>query len=45
MGKGAKKQEQSNEWRDGTVEERLEYALVKVGSVVSPLLSEFEVAT
>lgn len=30
LGKGAKKQEASDEWRSGSAEERLEYALVKV---------------
>ena len=30
MGKGAKKQIVTDEWRGGNVEERLEYALVKV---------------
>ena len=30
MGKGAKKQVVTDEWRHGNVEERLEYALVKV---------------
>ena len=30
MGKGAKKQVTTDEWRNGNVEERLEYGLVKV---------------
>lgn len=30
LGKGAKKQEVSDEWRSGCAEEKLEYALVKV---------------
>ena len=30
LGKGAKKQVVTDEWRNGNVEERLEYALVKV---------------
>ena len=30
LGKGAKKQVVTDEWRHGNVEERLEYALVKV---------------
>ena len=32
LGKGAKKQVVTDEWRHGNVEERLEYALVKVTS-------------
>ena len=30
LGKGAKKQVVTDEWRNGNIEERLEYALVKV---------------
>ena len=34
LGKGAKKQEASDEWRSGSAEERLEYALVKVPRLI-----------
>ena len=30
LGKGAKKQVMTDEWRSGSAEERLEYSLVKV---------------
>lgn len=33
LGKGAKKQVVTDEWRHGNVEERLEYALVKVTKI------------
>ena len=38
MGKGAKKQVATDEWRNGNVEERLEYALVKVKKFFKVLL-------
>lgn len=34
LGKGAKKQVVTDEWRNGNVEERLEYALVKVKKII-----------
>ena len=36
LGKGAKKQVVTDEWRHGNVEERLEYALVKVTTYGQP---------
>ena len=37
MGKGAKKQVTTDEWRNGNVEERLEYGLVKVRKMILTL--------
>jgi hypothetical protein len=41
LGRGAKKQEVSDEWRSGCAEEKLEYALVKVGRLIYKALVYF----
>ena len=41
LGKGAKKQEASDEWRGCCAEERLEYALVKVSSLIFSIILDF----